>query len=256
MIRGVIVCGFGLLFGGHAMAQTVSDDYIVRQNAPLGLTLAEAGKQLPMCQFSNNDIDQNTGYEAYPLTGYLPVFPDLTPNKDGTVQTTTRGTDQAKTTLPNGQIPTLDDGILTYIDVWCGDPNDSDAPIDQLILYKNKILAVLKSTVDKAGTDAASEMSSLAPGLKGQMGPLHTASSIQDGANVEVTYADDGNERTVLQTEDRHQSNWGLTWVTVNIAYVDTPLWCDYSAQVEPPRLSRRLFGLSHAAMGCFCSAA
>lgn len=205
-------------------------DFITRQNAPLGLTLAEAGKKLPICRFDSNNLDENMGYDLEPITGYLPVFTDLLPTYDDSILTTSKGTLDAKQTLSNGQLPTIDDGTLTYIRAICGDPDDTSVPLYIFVLYNSKIMIVQKGISDPNGRSANDEMNVLLPSLAGNPGPVHQAVSIDHGEQVDVTYADQGNERTILETEDSFSmGDLGTSSGGIDIAYVDLSLWKTFS---------------------------
>jgi len=205
------------------------NEIITHANAPLGLGLDDAKRKFPRCSLTNlSDGQSNVSWALPPLTGYWPPFLDILPTFNDTILSSSREGMFSKIPLPNDLGPTLDGDVLQRWSVWCGDPNDSTAPTYEFLVFQSKIMVVMKDTVDRAAESADEAMALLGNSLTGLRGPTHEAASIRNATKVLVTYSDDGNERTIFETEDKD----GRVPVFVWIAYVDLPLWHTYSTGV------------------------
>jgi hypothetical protein len=205
---------------------------ITHANAPLGLSLADAKRRFPRCSLSDYGRDSHGGVSGNPLIGYWPPFLDILPTFNGSILSSSRDAMFSKVPVPGGLAPTLDDSVLQYMQAWCGDPNGTNVPEYDFVIFHSRIMIVIKSAVDDAKASADEAMEYLAGSLVGQRGPIHQAISLRDAAPVLVTYSDDGNKRTILETEDPFHSPMYRYAVFIKIAYVDLPLWQLYSAGV------------------------
>ena len=96
-------------------------------------------------------------------------------------------------------------------------------------IYQGKI-AVVRQSAKEAGQGPVDRViARFQQRLQGRQGPLHKATSWQFHRDVLVTYADEGNIRTVVAAE----AVPGVDVVLVQVAHVDLTLWRDFSSTVE-----------------------
>jgi hypothetical protein len=170
-------------------------------NAPLDLTVEQLQSRYPQCIL---DHGQNYLRNA-PFTGYEPTFRELTPNYEGRY------------------LEGVEDD-LSYYDLDCG-----NGSFVHLTFFSDKSIVATKN-MSQAGSDALGVIGRMRASLTGIPGPLHQA--VGDAFNeyspnqpVFVTYADDGDLRTVVEVEANHSDDS----LMIIVAYVDTPLWSAYS---------------------------
>ena len=99
------------------------------------------------------------------------------------------------------------------------------------LIYQGEI-AVVGKAVTKAGQGPVDRViTRLQESLPGRLGPLHKARTApgEYPADVLVTYADQGNVRTVVEVKAGPRPDE----VQVHVAQVDLTLWRDYSSRVE-----------------------
>lgn len=206
---------------------------ITHSNAPLGLGISDFERIFPRCSLSDlGGGSEGMSDNLEPITGYWPPFLDILPTFDGSFLGSPRAAMFSKIPIPSNLAPTLDSDVLRYVQAWCGDPNDTKAPSYDFVVFQSKIMVVLKLAADRSKASAEEAMEDLAGSLVGRRGGTHQATSLTDAASVLVTYADNGTERTILETEDSFQAVYGLVPVFVKIAYVHLPLWQIYSTGV------------------------
>ncbi len=188
---------------------------ITHLNAPLGIDLSDVQRRFPHCKLDRNPQSRESPRDKVffpPLTGYSPSFPELTPaDVDGTILTLIVN-DSGR---PSETMAVLDWGAVTVADLWCG-PDGASSPLYEFLVFNKKVLAVAKSDVDKNYTEAGVLLETLVGALPGRRGPLHKAFSggmpaFNGGPRQSVptylSYVDNGDLRTVIETKDPYESN-------------------------------------------------
>jgi hypothetical protein len=195
---------------------------LMHSDVPLGISLTRFQQQYPNCRAIIRNPVGGFGWGFPPLTGYVPPFLDLLPNYQGSHLTISIPTQPAK------PMPTLGDGYFALSTIDCGDGTNQSQY--GALIYQGEI-AVVENAARKAGEGPVDRV--IAPfqqSLPGRQGPLHKARTApgEYPADVLVTYADQGNIRTVVAAKASAPDE-----VLVYVAHVDLTLWRDYSSRVE-----------------------
>ncbi len=194
---------------------------LIHSDIPLGITLAQFQQQNPQCRAVHPNPVSGFGWGLSPLTGYVPPFPDLLPNYQGSYLTITVPYEPAK--------PTLGDEYFALSTIYCGDGANQSQ--DMALTYQGEIAIVAKADRKTGEGPVDHVIARLQQGLSGRQGPLHKARTTrpQPLADVLVTYADQGNVRTVVAAQEGPRPDD----VVVYVAHIDLTLWRDYSSRVE-----------------------
>ena len=188
---------------------------LTHSDISLGISLAQFKQQYPQCRATQGPGEND---DFGPLVGYDPPFLDLLPNYQGKYPSLGRWGGERPAILEFGDFYRIDCG---------GGTNQSQYTA---VIYQGKIAVVRKSAEEAGQGPPDRVIARFQQRLPGRQGPLHKATSWhQFHHDVLVTYADDGNIRTVVEAE----AVPGVDEVLVQVAHVDLTLWRDYSSTVE-----------------------